>query len=325
MTCAAGAGLIVLGDAAGSPAGGTTVDAQRARVRELESNLSQVGGQQQQAADAYRSADARVHTLVGQIADNTRQQRDVAGSLAGSRAALAHRLAEIYAQGTPNLMDMVLSSGSLTSAIDSYELVKRAADGDAALIGRMRAAQATLTRLRGQLVRDHRVALRSKAEAGARLSELRSLVEQRRRLLVAAQSSLASAQRAAVRLAASRAAVAARPTATPAQVLTASGGSPPADATQSTASPTPVSAPAGGTAAAVAHLASIAQCESGGNPRAVSPSGQYRGKYQFSIATWQAIGGSGDPIDAPEAEQDRLALKLYLTAGPGQWPVCSLR
>ena len=33
-----------------------------------------------------------------------------------------------------------------------------------------------------------------------------------------------------------------------------------------------------------ATLAKIAACESGGNPAAVSPSGQYRGKYQFSRA-----------------------------------------
>ena len=50
-----------------------------------------------------------------------------------------------------------------------------------------------------------------------------------------------------------------------------------------------------------AALERIAQCESGGNPRAVSPGGQYRGKYQFSRTTWRAIGGSGDPADAPES------------------------
>ena len=49
----------------------------------------------------------------------------------------------------------------------------------------------------------------------------------------------------------------------------------------------------------------IAECESGGNPRAVSPGGQYRGKYQFSVSTWHNLGGDGDPVDAPEAEQDR--------------------
>jgi resuscitation-promoting factor RpfB len=69
-------------------------------------------------------------------------------------------------------------------------------------------------------------------------------------------------------------------------------------------------------------LRRIAECESGGNPRAVSPGGQYRGKYQFSRATWRALGGRGDPADAPEWLQDRLALKLYRQSGTAPWPNC---
>ena len=71
------------------------------------------------------------------------------------------------------------------------------------------------------------------------------------------------------------------------------------------------------------HLAAIAQCESGGDPTAVSSNGMYYGKYQFSVATWQAMGGSGLPSQAPEAEQDMRAQMLYEQSGPGQWPVCS--
>jgi len=70
------------------------------------------------------------------------------------------------------------------------------------------------------------------------------------------------------------------------------------------------------------QLAAIAQCESRGNPRAVSSGGTYRGKYQFSFATWQSVGGTGDPAAASETEQDRRAAKLYRTGGPGHWPVC---
>lgn len=69
-------------------------------------------------------------------------------------------------------------------------------------------------------------------------------------------------------------------------------------------------------------LTAIAQCESGGNPRAVGGGGAYRGKYQFSYSTWAAVGGSGDPASASEAEQDRRAAMLYSRAGAGQWPVC---
>jgi peptidoglycan hydrolase-like protein with peptidoglycan-binding domain len=78
---------------------------------------------------------------------------------------------------------------------------------------------------------------------------------------------------------------------------------------------------AGADAATV--LAKIAQCESGGDVTAVSPSGQYRGKYQFSQATWQALGGTGDPAEADEATQDALAAKLYAQRGLAPWPACS--
>ena len=69
-------------------------------------------------------------------------------------------------------------------------------------------------------------------------------------------------------------------------------------------------------------LAAIAQCESGGDPRAISAGGTYRGKYQFSFATWASVGGRGDPAAASETEQDRRAAILYRTGGPGHWPVC---
>ena len=69
-------------------------------------------------------------------------------------------------------------------------------------------------------------------------------------------------------------------------------------------------------------LQSIAQCESGGNPRAIGGGGAYRGKYQFDYGTWASVGGSGDPAAAPEAEQDRRAAMLYARAGSTPWPVC---
>ena len=76
-------------------------------------------------------------------------------------------------------------------------------------------------------------------------------------------------------------------------------------------------------AAVPPHLQAIAACESGGDPTAIGGGGMYRGKYQFSMETWAAVGGSGDPAAAPEAEQDKRAALLYAQSGPGQWPVCS--
>jgi hypothetical protein len=88
------------------------------------------------------------------------------------------------------------------------------------------------------------------------------------------------------------------------------------DAEQATASG------AAGDSSAGATLQRIAQCESGGDPAAISADGTYRGKYQFTRSTWKAMGGTGDPAAAPEAEQDQRAAALLAAQGTAPWPVC---
>jgi resuscitation-promoting factor RpfB len=68
--------------------------------------------------------------------------------------------------------------------------------------------------------------------------------------------------------------------------------------------------------------AALARCESGGRPNAVSASGTYRGMYQFSQSTWNAVGGKGDPAAASAEEQTYRAQQLYKRSGAGQWPHC---
>ena len=72
---------------------------------------------------------------------------------------------------------------------------------------------------------------------------------------------------------------------------------------------------------ASAPLEAIAACESGGNPSTNTGNGFY-GKYQFTLETWQSVGGTGNPAAASEAEQDRRAARLYAQAGSSPWPVC---
>lgn len=71
--------------------------------------------------------------------------------------------------------------------------------------------------------------------------------------------------------------------------------------------------------------AQLAACESGGRPNAVSASGAYHGLYQFSVATWRSVGGSGLPSQATAAEQTKRAKILQARSGWGQWPHCSAK
>ncbi|NHI17073.1 transglycosylase family protein [Microbacterium excoecariae] len=66
----------------------------------------------------------------------------------------------------------------------------------------------------------------------------------------------------------------------------------------------------------------LAQCESGGN-WAIDTGNGYYGGLQFSLSTWEANGGSGNPADASREEQIRVAENVLATQGWGAWPTCS--
>ncbi|WP_313769681.1 transglycosylase family protein [Cellulosimicrobium cellulans] len=92
------------------------------------------------------------------------------------------------------------------------------------------------------------------------------------------------------------------------------------------------SSSSGGSSAPAANLGSapggvwgaLAQCESGGNPATNTGNGYY-GLYQFSLSTWQAMGGSGLPSEASAAEQTQRAQALQARSGWGQWPACAAK
>ena len=70
--------------------------------------------------------------------------------------------------------------------------------------------------------------------------------------------------------------------------------------------------------------AALRQCESSGNYADNTGNGYY-GAYQFSQATWQSLGLTGRPSDAPPAVQDQAAQRLQARSGWNQWPVCARR
>lgn len=66
----------------------------------------------------------------------------------------------------------------------------------------------------------------------------------------------------------------------------------------------------------------IASHESGGNPATDTGNGYY-GMYQFTLGSWAAAGGHGNPAAASASEQTAVAQRLQARSGWGNWPVTS--
>lgn len=135
----------------------------------------------------------------------------------------------------------------------------------------------------------------------------------------------AEAAAAATRAAAIRAATTtiAPPTTSAAPVTTT------APPTTTSTAVTTTAPPAQGDGPTAEQWAALRHCESGGRYDAVSPTGRYRGAYQFSRATWDWVASFAnpslagvDPAAAAPADQDAQAQALYDRQGAGPWPHC---
>lgn len=289
------------------------VTRQMESVRRLETEIAGIEARYGQASAAYSAASARLAEVRGRIQENTEALARAREQFARQRGLLAMRLSAVYRQPQPSGLQVLLRSGSLSEAISRMDFMDRVQRQDADIIEEIAASRERMRTARVQLIADQKVAKVEAKQTRARLGEVRSVRAARRGVLLSARRQLtvmiAAAQRQADarRLASLRAAQ---------RTVVQRVGSPVPEAP-----PAPTSAAGGG--ATPDKLRQIALCESGGNPSAVSPSGLYRGKYQFDPQTWKSLGGAGnDPAAASEAEQDRVAALLYSQRGSAPWPVC---
>jgi peptidoglycan hydrolase CwlO-like protein len=295
-------------------------------VRTLEAELLGIDEQAAAAATAHADARRRAAELRERIAQTTASLREARVAHAIAVQRLSDRLVAIYAQPRPSLVEVIFTSGGLSAAVDAQRTLEAIGAADAAVVSRLEGTRDRLTNLRAELGADREEAEASVAAARSRMADLQGLLSERRAVLgraragldalLARQAASGAARRAsrrAVEAAGDRAEEALLRRADPS--APAAAPSPPAPASEAAGAPAPTSSVSGA-------LERIAQCESGGNPRAVSSNGLYYGKYQFSLGTWQSVGGAGNPAEASEEEQDRRAAILYGRSGPAPWPVC---
>ena len=80
------------------------------------------------------------------------------------------------------------------------------------------------------------------------------------------------------------------------------------------------------------ELLRLRMCESTDNYQAVSPSGTYRGAYQFDRRTWNSVAERHfpwlvgmDPVAADPWWQDAMTRALWSERGRQPWPHCGKR
>ncbi len=269
-----------------------------------------------QLAETIFGQAGQIHVLAVQASDDEASALAIQAQLtsdndavAAAQRAIASRrkllrnaaISAFVQQGSANGISVTLdSSQSNVSLREEYLTV---ATGDVTqAVGSLRDAQEAYVVRRASLVVALSLARSKVAAADAAEQALRSEVDREVTALTSVKGQLA--------VLVAQASAKARPVQglpSPAGVVSVANG------------PASTSQWGGATPAA---FAALRQCESGGNYADDTGNGYY-GAYQFSLSTWEGLGYSGLPSQAPPAVQDQAAERLQAQDGWGQWPACA--
>jgi cell wall-associated NlpC family hydrolase len=142
------------------------------------------------AAEAYNGARWELGEVKERIADNRRQAVVTARELKASRVVLAKRLRSLYATPSPSLIEVLISSGSVTAAADQVDLLDRIGKQDAQVVGGLRDHKARLAELRAQLDQDREKAEEAGAARAREKDRIERLLAQRQAVLDSASDDL---------------------------------------------------------------------------------------------------------------------------------------
>jgi septal ring factor EnvC (AmiA/AmiB activator) len=294
------------------------VAAGRGEASSLASQLQAAQGELAAAEQEAAAASARERKLTTLLATGEEKAARLAGEvratqrrlaaekrrLQRARGALAKRLVAIYESGSPSTASVILASNSIDELATRTEYLERIEQSDSDLAGRVAQVRRTV------------------AAALQRIAALKARVDSYNERLAAARSEVAGVRENAEAAASHLDSVAAARSAALATLKSRIGNwvsdIEAAEAASRAEAESEVERWLGGPYSIPAY---IVMCESGGNYSAVNPSSGAGGAYQILPSTWQLYGGSGEPQNAPKAEQDRIAAEIWADSGSSAW-VC---
>ncbi|MBI2683898.1 MAG: C40 family peptidase [Actinobacteria bacterium] len=191
ILCAALPGIagvaVPVTNAAAAPA---SIAAKRAAVARLQARLDAIGDRVEVAAEAFNGARWRLQNLNGRIGENTALLRATQRNLVNADTRLSERLSRLYRIPNPSLPAVLVSSGSITGAVESVKLLDRVGNQDVAIVRDVSTLKTRVVRTRGRLVADRMLATRELAAKSAQRRAVERILRERRRVLKTARGDL---------------------------------------------------------------------------------------------------------------------------------------
>ncbi len=180
----------------------------RTQVARIQAEVAGIDAQVEAAAEAYNGAVYRLDQIQSRIRANGEILRKAKRELATARDILGARLRAAYMQPPPSRIQLILSSGSVSSFLGGAEALERASSQDASIVRGVQALRQRAVVARRELLADQNRAQDEVAGRQRQRAVVTALLGQRQAVLAGAKGRLGKmleAQRARERAAAAAA------------------------------------------------------------------------------------------------------------------------
>lgn len=170
-----------------------TVREKKAAVKRLQAKLDAFGHQVEVAAEKYNGAVWKLGNIRAGITKNEGVLKKAIADLHISQRILSERMDALYRHPDPSLVEVLVSSGSLTDAVSQVDAIQRAGTEDAHVVGNMRTFRDRTVRIGVQLTKDREAAKVEVKTAAAEKAHVEAIMAQRRNVLNNARADLRAA------------------------------------------------------------------------------------------------------------------------------------
>jgi cell wall-associated NlpC family hydrolase len=161
-----------------------SIPAKQAEARHVLAEIQQIDSKMERAVEAYDAATAHLLVIQRNLRFNKKALHVARSNLVHSRAALAHRLAEIYVSGDDrSSLGVIVGARSLDDLISAIQTQQSVTDQDAQIVHEVKKAKLQIARHQRELVRARKIQQRNVAVRRAERSSIEQQLAQRRALL----------------------------------------------------------------------------------------------------------------------------------------------
>jgi cell wall-associated NlpC family hydrolase len=172
------------------------IESKQAEARQVLAQIQELDSKLELVIDSYNSAQVELDEIKAQQRLNERRLKIARANLGSAQSSLEERLIDLYQNGSPDLVEILLGSSSLDEILDGIETAGRVSDQDAQILHEVQSFKAEIKQREEELEKARSRQEQVVAERAARRDEIEAGLAQRQELLNSIRDQIAELQAA---------------------------------------------------------------------------------------------------------------------------------